>query len=371
MRPERWQQIDQLLEVALDHPPAERAAFLARACAGDETLRRKVESLLRSDEAAQSFIEAPAVGLAAEVLAEQQARLRTGQQLGHYQILSRLGAGGMGEVYLAQDTRLGRKVALKILPTRFTQDAERLRRFEQEARAASALNHPNILTIHEIGQVDATHYIVTEFIDGQPLRQRMNSAKLMLSEALDVAVQVASALAAAHEAGIVHRDIKPENIMLRCDGYVKVLDFGLAKLSEAPPEIIDLPAPSFAKVTTGFGAAKGTAPYMSPEQGRGQSVDARSDIFSLGVVLYEMITGRAPFEGETASDVIAALLTGEPLPLAECLPEVPRELEQVVAKTLCKDREKRYQSINDLLADLKKVKQELDASANETVATGR
>jgi len=371
MRPERWQQIDQLLEVALDHPPAERAAFLARACAGDETLRRKVASLLRSDEAAQSFIEAPAVGLAAEVIAERQARLQTGQQLGHYQILSRLGAGGMGEVYLAQDTRLGRKVALKILPTRFTQDAERLRRFEQEARAASALNHPNILTIHEIGQVDATHYIVTEFIDGQPLRQRMNSARLTLSEALDVAVQVASALAAAHEAGIVHRDIKPENIMLRRDGYVKVLDFGLAKLSEAPLEIINMHAPIAAKVTTGFGAVMGTAPYMSPEQARGQNVDARSDIFSLGIVLYEMITGRAPFEGESSSDVIAALLTREPLPLTESLAEVPRELEQVVAKTLCKDREKRYQSVNDLLSDLKKVKQELDASANETAATGR
>ena len=364
MRPERWQQIDQLLEVALDHPPAERDAFLTKACAGDETLRRKVESLLRSDEAAQSFIEAPAVGLAAEVIAERQARLRTGQQLGHYQILSKLGAGGMGEVYLAQDTRLGRKVALKILPTRFTQDAERLRRFEQEARAASALNHPNILTIHEIGQVDATHYIVTEFIDGQPLRQRMNDVRLRLSEALDVAVQVASALAAAHEAGIVHRDIKPENIMLRRDGYVKVLDFGLAKLSEAPPEIIDMHAPIAAKVTTGFGAVMGTAPYMSPEQARGQSVDARSDIFSLGIVLYEMITGRAPFEGESSSDVIAALLAKEPLPLAECLAEVPRELEQLVAKTLCKDREKRYQSVNDLLVNLKAVNQDLEARTN-------
>src|SRR5438132_9367009 len=197
----------------------------------------------------------------------------------------------MGEVYLGQDTRLDRKVALKLLPVQTTADEERFRRFQQEAKAASALNHPNILTIHEIGEEDSLHFIATEFIDGVTIREHASHTKLQMSEVIEIAIQIASALTAAHEAGITHRDIKPENIMLRRDGYVKVLDFGLAKLSEAPPEIIDLPAPSFAKVTTGFGAVMGTAPYMSPEQARGQSVDARSDILSLGVVLYEMITG--------------------------------------------------------------------------------
>src|SRR5262245_10095951 len=221
MTPQRHQQIGLLFHLALEREPDQRAGFLALACAGDEPLCREVESLLASHEQAAEFIAAPALVVAARELAAAQALIS--QQIGHYQILSLLGAGGMGEVYLAQDTRLRRRVALKLLPARFMQNAERVRRFEQEARAASALNHPNILTIHDIGRIDATHYLVTEFIDGQTLRQLMEGGRLKLSEGLDLAVQVASALAAAHEAGIVHRDVKPENLMLRTDGYVKVL----------------------------------------------------------------------------------------------------------------------------------------------------
>ncbi len=216
--------------------PDQRAAFLDRACGGDESLRREVESLLALDSQAENFIEAPALEIAAEMLGAEEAQSATqlaiGQSIGHYQILSLLGTGGMGEVYLAQDTRLGRKIALKLLPASFTQDSERLRRFEQEARAASALNHPNILTIYEIGRADDFHYIATEFIDGQTLRQQINGERMKLSTALDIAIQTASALATAHAAGITHRDIKPENLMVRPDGLVKTLDFGLAKLTE-------------------------------------------------------------------------------------------------------------------------------------------
>ncbi|MGH9937069.1 MAG: serine/threonine-protein kinase, partial [Blastocatellia bacterium] len=218
-----------------------------------------------------------------------------GARLEHYEIISPLGAGGMGEVYLAEDTRLGRKVALKLLPKEFTRHAERVRRFEQEARAASATNHPNILTIFEIGEAAGERYIATEFVDGQTLRERLNGERLAPPAALEITAQIAAALAAAHEAGIVHRDIKPENVMLRRDGIVKVLDFGLAKLTERRPDAIDREAPTIAKVNTDPGTVMGTANYMSPEQARGLEVDARSDIFSLGVTLYEMLAGRTPF----------------------------------------------------------------------------
>jgi serine/threonine protein kinase len=230
-----------------------------------------------------------------------------GAHLNHYEIITCLGAGGMGEVWLAEDTRLRRKVALKLLPAEFTRDAARVRRFEQEARAASALNHPNIITIHEIGEADGAHYIASEFIDGQTLRQRLKE-KITINAALDIAVQVV----AAHEAGITHRDIKPENVMLRCDSIVKVLDFGLAKLTEQRPDAVDSEAPTIAKVNTDPGTVMGTASYMSPEQARGQEVDARSDIFSFGVVLYEMLAGRAPFTGVNAVDVMGAVLNREP-----------------------------------------------------------
>jgi serine/threonine protein kinase len=286
--------------------------------------------------------------------------IAAGNQLGRYEIRSHLGAGGMGEVYLAQDTQLERTVALKILPADVASDQQRMQRFVQEARTASALNHPNIITIYEIGQADSTHFIATEFIDGVTLRQRMTNGRLRMGDALDVAVQVAAALSAAHAAGIAHRDVKPENIMVRHDGYIKVLDFGLAKPTERQASLVDTEAQTKMMVNTSPGMVMGTVSYMSPEQTRGFTLDARTDIWSLGVVLYEMVTGRVPFAGETTSDVIVAVLDREPLPLSEYLPEVPVELQRIVRKALRKDREERYQSVKDMLVDLRALKQELE-----------
>src|SRR6266542_6774764 len=254
-----------------------------------------------------------------------------GTRLGRYEILSLLGAGGMGEVYLAQDTQLRRPVSLNVLPSDLIPHKDQLGRFEQEAYAASALNHPNILTIYEIGQADDLRFIATEFIDGVTLRERITSTQMELTEVLDTAVQVASALAAAHQAGIIHRDIKPENIMVRHDGYIKVLDFGLVKLTRPSGSCTDTEVPTKAMVNTGAGTVMGTAAYMSPEQARGLPVDERTDIWSLGVVLYEMASGRAPFEGETTSHVIAAILDKEPPPLIRFAPDVPDTLDLIVS----------------------------------------
>ncbi len=291
--------------------------------------------------------------------------IAAGAKLGRYEIRSKLGEGGMGEVYLAEDTKLDRKVALKILPANVADDRDRMKRFMQEAKTASALNHPNIITIHEIERIDSVNLIATELIQGETLRQRMRSAPMKLGEVLDVAIQTASALSAAHEAGIVHRDIKPENIMLRRDGIVKVLDFGLAKLTErTSPELVDTEAPTRAAIHTEPGVVIGTAIYMSPEQARGLQVDARTDIFSLGVVLYEMVAGRLPFDGSTLNDVLASMLSEkEPQPLARYSSEAPVELERIVSKTLRKEREQRYQTTKDLLLDLQSLKQQLDFEA--------
>jgi serine/threonine protein kinase len=286
--------------------------------------------------------------------------IAAGLQLGRYEIRSHLGAGGMGEVYLAQDTQLGRTVAVKILPADVASDQQRMQRFVQEARTASALNHPNIITIYEIGETDSTHFIATEFIDGLTLRQRLTSGRTRLGEALDIAVQVAAALSAAHAAGIAHRDIKPENIMVRHDGYIKVLDFGLAKPTERQASLVDTEAATKMLVNTSPGMVMGTVSYMSPEQTRGFALDARTDIWSLGVVLYEMLTGHVPFAGETTSDVIVSVLDREPLPLTEYLPDAPAELQRIVRKALRKDREERYQSVKDMLVDLRTLKQELE-----------
>jgi len=297
-----------------------------------------------------------------------------GQTISHYRILGKLGSGGMGEVYLAEDERLGRKLALKILPELFTQDDSRVRRFEQEARAASALNHPNIITIHDIGHVRTVagnlHFIATEFVEGETLRSRLNAMaptmaterKLEMAEAIEIAIQCCNALQAAHRSGIIHRDIKPENIMLRPDGYVKILDFGLAKLTEQPvreggQETDDDPqALTKSLFETQPGIVMGTAAYMSPEQARGQRVDGRPDIFSLGVTLYEIVSGQRPFGGVTTSDTIAALLLSEPKRLSQHLPNVPAELESVVARMLAKDRDARYQTVEEVLNDLKRAK---------------
>ena len=284
-------------------------------------------------------------------------------RLGRYEVRSLLGVGGMGEVYLARDTTLNRSIALKLLPADFATNKERLNRFKREAYAASSLNHPNILTIHEIGAEGELNYIATEFIDGEPLRQYIEHTPMGLGEVLDIGIQVASALTAAHLAGIAHRDIKPENIMVRRDGIAKVLDFGLAKLVEQEKLVPDAEAPTKAFAKTEAGVVLGTVSYMSPEQARGLPVDARTDIWSLGVVLYEMVAGHLPFTGETASDMIAAILKTEPLVLNRYVPGVPVELERIVTKALRKNKEERYQGVKDLALDLKSLKQRLDFEA--------
>jgi eukaryotic-like serine/threonine-protein kinase len=281
--------------------------------------------------------------------------------ISRYRILEKLGAGGMGEVYLAEDTKLGRKVALKLLAEELTQHRDRLSRFDQEAYAASALNHPNILTIYEMGDEAGRHYIATEFIDGVTLRKRLSGPPMDLAECLDIAIQVTGALEEAHAAGIVHRDIKPENIMIRRNGHVKVLDFGLAKLTERPSsEEADTEAVTRAMVQTDAGVVLGTSQYMSPEQARGKPIDARTDIWSLGVVLYEMAAGRAPFTGETKTDVIVAIAKIEPMPLARFAPNIPPEFEWIVMKALRKDVDERYQTVKELESDLKKLKQRVE-----------
>lgn len=286
--------------------------------------------------------------------------LSNGDKIGHYQINSTIGAGGMGEIYLASDTRLKRNVAIKILPEKLTQDSGAVERFMREAHAVSTLNHPNILTIYDVGEEEKVKYIATEFVEGKTLRQQMQEKSLRLPETLSVAIQVTSALVAAHKSGIVHRDIKPENIMLRNDGYVKVLDFGIAKLTEKSlPEAKD-DEKTLIQSATMPGMILGTVSYMSPEQARGLEVDARSDIFSLGVMLYEMIAQKLPFEGATISDAIASILKTEPQSLSEIVRNIPPEFESIITKLLIKDREKRYQKAEILLNDLKQLQQRLD-----------
>lgn len=283
----------------------------------------------------------------------------TGGKVGHYEIREKIGAGGMGEVYLADDTRLDRKAAVKILNDELSKDADKLNRFIQEAKAASALNHPNILTVYEIGETDGHNYIVTEFIKGETLRDRMNSGPISLTDALKIALQIAAALGAAHEAGIIHRDVKPENIIVRDDGLVKVLDFGLAKLTEQRFETSDSDEATRLQFNTQPGLVMGTVGYMSPEQARGKPIDARSDIFSLGIVMYELFTGKRPFEGEGHLDVVSSILRDDPAPIREIAPTLPRQLERIVGKALRKDRDHRYQHIKDLEIDIEDLRDEV------------
>ena len=355
----------EVFEAALGHAPEERSAFVGQACAGDDLLHSEVNSLLSSYEEESSFMETPAAAIAARSLVSEESAALVGQQLGRYQIVREIGRGGMGVVYLAQDVSLDRPVALKLLPRHLTSDPNRLRRFEREARAASALNHPNILTIHEIAQSDGLHSIATEFIDGVTLRERIKSKELKLSETLSIAEQIASALVAAHEAGIVHRDIKPENVMLRRDGYVKVLDFGLAKLTEQQPVERVNASPTITGTNTDTGVM-GTVGYMSPEQARGESVDHRTDIFSLGVVIYEMVTGQMPFEAKNVAGAIVPIPEQEPPPLAHYLPEAPAELQMIVNKALRSNRDERYQTTTELLTDLKIVTSKRSAKSRFT-----
>jgi serine/threonine protein kinase len=361
MTPERWEQVGQLYQAALDLQPGERTSFLRRACGEDKSLCREVESLLAAKEEAGDFLAAGAIDDAAKALAEEKSFSPVGKRLGHYQVLSLLGTGGMGEVYLAQDTKLDRAVALKILPAEFATDRRRMRRFEQEARSAAALNHSHIAHVYEIGESEGKHFISMEYIEGETLRDKIHRGKLPLPKVLKYLAQVAGGLAKAHERGIVHRDLKPENIMITRDGEAKILDFGLAKLALLDATT-DAQAHAESMVTTNPGVVMGTVQYMSPEQARGLEVDARTDIWSLGVVLYEMATGRAPFQGETPSHVIVSILEKEPLPLAR-YPEVPEELERIVMKALRKNKEERYQTAGDLAHDLKILRQEFAVEA--------
>jgi serine/threonine protein kinase/Tfp pilus assembly protein PilF len=373
MTPAQLQTIEEIFYAALDQEPGHVAQFLETACEGDELLRRKVEALLASRERVGGFIETPAAAISARIIQNGQADLLIGQTFGHYKINNRIGSGGMGEVYLATDMTAGRKAALKLLPMRFTGDAERLKRFQREARAVVALNHPNILTVYEIGEDHSTHYIASELIEGETLRQRLMRGR-QLGEAVDVAIQLASALTAAHEAGIVHRDIKPENIMLRRDGYVKVLDFGIAKLAESafaepPSQCFGVPgatadgAKPMTLAETNLGSILGTVRYMSPEQACGAQVDKTTDIWSLGVVLYEMVTGHAPFTGDTPKEVMSAILEKEPAPLTSYIAHAPAELQQIISKSLRKDRKERYHSAHELLEALKGLRHKLEFQA--------
>src|SRR5436309_4879128 len=372
MKAERWKQVNDLFQSAVERAPAERAAFLDEACRGDESLRREVGSLLTSHERSENFIELPAFEVAPELVTSERTNTLVGKLIGHYRIESLVGVGGMGEVYLARDERLGRKAALKLLPDSLTTDETQLGRFKNEARTASALNHPNILTVYEIGAEGNVQFIATEFIEGVTLRAALASERMSAHRALEIAVQVASALAAAHDAGVVHRDIKPENIMLRPDGYAKVLDFGIAKLTAQRRASDDHRVETTALLQTRPGLVLGTAHYMSPEQARGQKVDARSDIWSLGVVLYEIVTGNPPFRGETPSDCIAAILTTEPASLSSISPDVPAKLESILQKALRKKTDERYQTIKEMLAELRilKAKLETESSLSETKAGG-
>ncbi|HEX4950705.1 MAG TPA: protein kinase [Blastocatellia bacterium] len=346
MKPEQWQQVEQVYHAALELQSDERAAYVAQACADDATVRREVESLLRHDEQAVEFIERPAIALVAQGFVQEQSTMQIGQRISHYQILAPLGKGGMGEVYQARDHHLDRLIALKLLPVEVATDAERLRRFVREAKAASALNHPHVATIYEIGAANDTHFIAMEYVAGQTLAARINRQPLAINELLAIGSQIADALDEAHRKGITHRDIKPANIMLNERGQVKVLDFGLAKFTPRAD------SESSTLVKTQPGVMMGTVAYMSPEQALGREVDHRSDIFSLGVVLYEMATGQRPFRGATASETIDHILHTEPEAIAQLNDRVPTGLAQIVSKCLAKEREQRYPTARALLDDL-------------------
>ena len=343
-----WPRVKGVLEEALTRNGADRQAYLAHACGADATLRARVETLLAAGERAATFLETPAAQLLDE---SRMAENPSGRVVSCYRLVSRLGAGGMGEVFLAHDEKLDRPVAIKFLSPQLAADRERLRRFHQEARAASSLNHPHIVVVHDFGELDGRPYLVTEFIEGETLRQRMQAGPLPVRDVVEIAIQVAGALAAAHARGIVHRDIKPDNVMVRPDGYVKVLDFGLAKLATTDrwSDRID------SESQTQPGMMMGTPRYMSPEQARGRDLDARSDIWSLGVMLYEMIAGRRPFEGATPADAVAAILSTDPLPLESQAPETAPALGAIVAKAMRKDRSERYPDADEMLADLRRL----------------
>ena len=358
MTPDRWQKVEAILQDALDRPPDERASLLDQAFSDDEDLRSETATLIAAYDDAGDFIEQPAIVHDARIVLGHQQGNNIGREIGVYRIVDCLGAGGMGEVYLAEDSRLDRFVALKLLPAYFASDDERLARFQREARTASALNHPNILTIHEVGEADGVRFIATEFIDGQTIHELIARQELTLAEILDIATQIVSGLATAHAAGIVHRDIKPDNIMRRGDGLVKILDFGIAKLLEPPTSNTQ---PAGQAMFTETGVVVGTVGYMSPEQARGLAIDERTDIWSFGVVLYQMLTHRLPFKGATRMDTLVDILEREPLPLMPVGTAGSTELRslvQLVEKTMRKNRDDRFQTALELQNELKSVRQD-------------
>lgn len=375
MKPERWQKISRIFEAAKSLGGEARVNYLIEQCEGDESIRREVEQLIASHQKAdaESFIEGQAVKDAAPILIDsdddttREPSLREGQQFGSYLVLRKLGAGGMGEVYLANDTRLDRTVALKILPPDVATHKHRMQRFRQEARVASSLNQPNILTIFEFGEVGQRTFIATELVDGETLRDYLHGKRLKLGEGLDISIQILAALDAAHEAKIVHRDIKPENVMIRRrDHVVKVLDFGLAKLTERKTssgsgERTDGEAATEVKSVPG--TLMGTINYMSPEQAQAKPVDQRTDIWSAGVMLYEMMTGEMPFKGATSAHTIVQILEKEPQPLTQLDSQMPAELQRIVSKSMAKKSNERYQTARDMLIDLKNLRKQLDLQA--------
>jgi len=350
-----WSKVKEIFDAAIRRKPDERAGYLDEACVDDADVRREVESLLSSFGKADGFMEEPAVDLIAEAATVELQVLLAGQMIGRYEVVRKLGDGGMGAVYLAKDGKLGRNVAIKVLYKKYERYEENVRRFIREARAASALNHPNILTIHEIDEFEGSQYIVSEFVEGDTLRELLRKESLELNRIIDITKQIAGALGAAHKARIIHRDIKPENVIVRDDGYVKVLDFGLAKLLRTEDSTLSFEGSSGKPNETTKGVILGTVNYMSPEQAQGTTVDERTDVFSLGVVLYEMIAGSTPFAGDSIAETFANLIKNEPPPLGGFTSGLPDEMERIVAKMLSKDPELRYQTMGDCVADVKNV----------------
>ncbi len=356
----QWQKVKEILQSALERSPDEREQFLDKVCGDDESLRREVGTLFASLENVGNFMEQPAIGAVAEMFVSAENKLQISESLNHYKILLHLGAGGMGEVYLAEDTRLNRFVALKLLPTSLSYDQNANHRLLREAQAASTLDHPHICQIHEIAEADGRSFIVMQFCEGETLAEKLNRKTLNLYETLNLAIQIADALANAHSHHVIHRDIKPANIMVNNQGQAKILDFGLAKII---PE--NLNVESEAETNQLLSAANiiiGTPPYMSPEQLRGKPQDARTDIFSFGVVLYEMLSGKQVFCRESLAETISAVLNYEP-PIAKALADAPPELQRIVQKSLAKDKDDRYQTAKDLLVDLKKLQKRLEFEA--------